>query len=139
MRVKKCRQKANLDVERKSLYMTLTFKFWLLTQASTAGGAKGGARTKWPCSRSCDLCPANQRSQNQETNPIEPWDPGQGFREIRVTSQCTPKVSLLVGLKQVQTQLLSFYVTLIHKNSKEFNPKIGGLLRYGLHRVVKSL
>jgi len=52
----------------------------------TAGGAKGGARTKWPCSRSCDLCPANQRSQNQETNPIEPWDPGQGFREIRATS-----------------------------------------------------
>ena len=54
-------------------------------------------------------------------------------------TQCPPKVSSLVGLKQVQTQLLSFYVTLIHKNPKELNPKIGGLLRYRLHRVVKSL
>ena len=53
---------------------------------------------------------------------------------------CTvyPK-SLLFGLKQVQTQLLSFYVSLIHKNPKELNPKIGGFLRYRLHRVVKSL
>ena len=57
---------------------------------------------------------------------------------INIT-QCTPKVSLLVGLKQVQTKLLSFHVTLIHKNPKELNPKIGGLLRYRLHRVVKSL
>ena len=54
-------------------------------------------------------------------------------------SQCTLKVSLLVALKQVQTLLLSFYVTLIHKNPKELNPKIGGLLRYRLQRVVKSL
>ena len=46
--------------------------------------------------------------------------------------QCSPKVSFLIGLKQVKTFLLSFYVTLIHKNPKESNPKIGGLLRYRL-------
>ena len=53
--------------------------------------------------------------------------------------QCSPKVSFLIGLKQVKTFLLSFYVTLIHKNPKESNPKIGGLLRYRLIRVVKSI
>ena len=42
-----------------------------------------------------------------------------GWNRVGDIAQCTPKVSLLVGLKQVQTQLLSFYVTLIDKNPKE--------------------
>ena len=37
---------------------------------------------------------------------------------------CTVYPKSQSGLKQVQTQLLSFYVTLIHKNPKELNPKI---------------
>ena len=44
--------------------------------------------------------------------------------------QCSPNVSFLIGLKQVKTFLLSFYVTLIHKNPKELNPKIRGLLSF---------
>ena len=58
---------------------------------------------------------------------------------VQCNAKCTPKVRLLVGLKEVQTQLLSFYVTLIHKNPTESNSKIGILLRYRLHRVVKFL
>ena len=50
-----------------------------------------------------------------------------------------PKVSLLVGLKEVQTQMLSFYVTVIHYDqlSKVFlNARFG---RYRVNRGVKSL
>ena len=33
-------------------------------------------------------------------------------------AQCTLKVSLLVGLKEVKSQVVSFYVTAIHKDQQ---------------------
>ena len=92
--------------------------------------------------------PRSQIGENQQTASMlvclkeklhNFWEKGATIKQSSSPTQCTPKVSLLVGLKHVQTKLLSFYVTLIHKNQKELNPKIGGLLRYWLNRVVKSL
>ena len=52
--------------------------------------------------------------------------------------QCPPDGTLTDIVKLVQTQLVSFYVTLIHKDQLSKVFFIGGSRRYRVYRGVKS-
>ena len=54
-------------------------------------------------------------------------------------TQCPQKGNMPVCLKEVQTHLVSFYVTEIHQDQKELKSKYGGLLRFRVNRGLKPL
>ena len=64
---------------------------------------------------------------------------GKYRKGVKCAAQCPPDGTLTDIVKLVQTELVSFYVTLIHKDQL---PKvfffIGGFRRYRVYRGVKS-